>query len=46
VLFLIQSQLDAARGDATTRLPAGFSRPGHWTDPPAGGSAGRRRGRR
>ncbi|GAA3243334.1 pentapeptide repeat-containing protein [Dactylosporangium siamense] len=31
VLFLIQSQLDAARGDAVTRLPAGFSHPAHWT---------------
>ncbi len=30
-LFLIQSQLDAARGDAATRLPALLSRPGHWT---------------
>jgi uncharacterized protein YjbI with pentapeptide repeats len=30
-LFLIQSQLDAARGDGTTRLPAALSRPGHWT---------------
>ena len=31
----VQSQLDAARGDATTRLPAAFSRPAHWTDHPA-----------
>ena len=30
-LFLIQSQLDAARGDGATRLPAALSRPGHWT---------------
>ncbi|MEV6110248.1 pentapeptide repeat-containing protein [Streptomyces sp. NPDC051940] len=29
-LFLTQSQLNAARGDATTRLPAGLGRPGHW----------------
>jgi uncharacterized protein YjbI with pentapeptide repeats len=28
--FLIQSQLDAARGDGATRLPAALSRPGHW----------------
>ncbi len=35
-LFLVQAQLDAARGDAATRLPAGLSRPGHW-----GLSAGR-----
>ncbi|MET7425178.1 pentapeptide repeat-containing protein [Dactylosporangium sp. NPDC005555] len=30
-LFLIQSQLDAARGDAATRLPVTLTRPGHWT---------------
>ena len=30
-LFLIQSQLDAARGDGATRLPAALSRPRHWT---------------
>ena len=30
-LFLIQSQLDAARGDGTTRLPGRLSRPGHWS---------------
>jgi uncharacterized protein YjbI with pentapeptide repeats len=30
-LFLTQSQLDAANGDATTRLPAGLTRPTHWT---------------
>jgi uncharacterized protein YjbI with pentapeptide repeats len=29
-IFLTQSQLNAAKGDATTRLPAGFSRPEHW----------------
>ncbi|WP_051367488.1 pentapeptide repeat-containing protein [Hamadaea tsunoensis] len=29
-LFLTQSQVDAARGDATTRLPEGFRRPRHW----------------
>ncbi|MFD1938968.1 pentapeptide repeat-containing protein [Nonomuraea mangrovi] len=29
-LFLTQSQLDAARGDAATRIPAAFTRPGHW----------------
>ncbi|GAA0745550.1 pentapeptide repeat-containing protein [Dactylosporangium roseum] len=32
-LFLIQAQLDAARGDATTRLPARLTRPAHWTGP-------------
>jgi hypothetical protein len=29
-LFLTQSQLDAANGDADTRLPAPRSRPRHW----------------
>ena len=30
-IFLTQSQLDAARGDAaTTRLPASLARPAHW----------------
>jgi uncharacterized protein YjbI with pentapeptide repeats len=29
-IFLIQSQLDAARGDSATRLPSSFSRPSHW----------------
>jgi uncharacterized protein YjbI with pentapeptide repeats len=29
-LFLTQAQLDAARGDATTRLPAHLRRPLHW----------------
>ncbi|MET9337629.1 pentapeptide repeat-containing protein [Nonomuraea sp. NPDC003804] len=29
-LFLTQSQLDAARGDAATRIPPSLSRPGHW----------------
>jgi uncharacterized protein YjbI with pentapeptide repeats len=29
-LFLIQSQLDAAKGDATTTLPSTLTRPGHW----------------
>lgn len=32
-LFLTQPQLNAARGDATTRLPAGFERPTHWACP-------------
>lgn len=30
VLFCVQAQLDAARGDASTTLPAGLSRPGRW----------------
>jgi uncharacterized protein YjbI with pentapeptide repeats len=29
-LFLTQAQLDAARGDARTRLPATRTRPAHW----------------
>ncbi len=29
-LFLLQAQLDAARGDDGTRIPAGLRRPGHW----------------
>ncbi|MFJ3583123.1 pentapeptide repeat-containing protein [Streptomyces sp. NPDC090127] len=29
-LFLTQPQLNAARGDATTRLPDTFERPAHW----------------
>ena len=29
-LFLVQSQLDAARGDTETRLPGALTRPAHW----------------
>jgi hypothetical protein len=29
-LFLTQPQVSAARGDATTRIPAALSRPSHW----------------
>ena len=29
-IFLTQSQLDAARGDADTRLPGALTRPMHW----------------
>lgn len=29
-LFVTQAQLNAARGDASTVLPAGLARPGHW----------------
>jgi uncharacterized protein YjbI with pentapeptide repeats len=35
-LFLTQSQLDAAEGDTSTRLPPSFSRPAHWSPPAAG----------
>ncbi|PRX99865.1 pentapeptide repeat-containing protein [Allonocardiopsis opalescens] len=30
-LFVTRSQLDAARGDARTRVPAALDRPAHWT---------------
>jgi uncharacterized protein YjbI with pentapeptide repeats len=36
-LFLSQPQLDAARGDRRTALPAALTRPAHWA-PPAGPS--------
>ena len=29
-IFLVQSQLDAARGDARTKLPRSRTRPAHW----------------
>lgn len=29
-LFLLQSQLDSAKGDQTTSIPAGRRHPGHW----------------
>jgi hypothetical protein len=29
-IFLIQSQVDAARGDAVTQLPPTLTRPAHW----------------
>ncbi|SEO83196.1 pentapeptide repeat-containing protein [Amycolatopsis saalfeldensis] len=29
-LFLTQSQVNAARGDAATKLPPGLTRPAHW----------------
>ncbi|MER7998241.1 pentapeptide repeat-containing protein [Streptomyces sp. NPDC095613] len=32
-IFLTQSQTNAARGDAATRLPDPLSRPGHWRAP-------------
>jgi uncharacterized protein YjbI with pentapeptide repeats len=32
-LFLVQSQLDSAKGDAGTKLPASVSRPAHWPPP-------------
>ena len=30
-LFVVQAQLDAARGDGTTRIPAGRARPATWS---------------
>jgi hypothetical protein len=30
ILFLTQSQLNAARGDGHTRLPSPLVRPTHW----------------
>lgn len=55
-LYLTQMQVNAARGDAATRLPQGFQRPRHWATPPvepaeaqarpqATGATPRRRGR-
>ena len=32
-LFLTQSQLDAADGDASTKLPPSLTRPAHWSPP-------------
>ncbi|MEU1286744.1 pentapeptide repeat-containing protein [Kitasatospora sp. NPDC005856] len=45
-LFLTQAQLDAARGDATTRLPEGLTRPAHWPEkaPTTGAAEGGARG--
>ncbi|MFF4383165.1 pentapeptide repeat-containing protein [Kitasatospora sp. NPDC001547] len=43
-LFLTQAQLNAARGDATTRLPAGLTRPGHWPEKAPASKAPRRAG--
>ena len=36
-IFLTQSQLDAARGDAAAKLPPMRSRPAHWPPGPAAG---------
>src|SRR5262249_43228460 len=33
-IFLAQSQLDAAKGDQATRLPASRTRPAHWPATP------------
>ena len=39
-LFVTQAQLDAATGDATTRLPARRTRPSHWDAGPVAPLAG------
>ncbi|MEE6262386.1 pentapeptide repeat-containing protein [Plantactinospora sonchi] len=39
-IFLVQSQLDAARGDAGTALPPGLTHPAHWAAAGAASSAG------
>jgi len=39
-IFLTASQLEAARGDAATRLPESLPRPAHWRDRPAPHPAG------
>lgn len=40
-IFVIQAQLDAARGDASTRLPGSLRRPHHWSRPVGGSVSGR-----
>ncbi|MFE6053313.1 pentapeptide repeat-containing protein [Kitasatospora sp. NPDC056446] len=40
-LYLTQPQLDAARGDAATRLPAALVRPAHWPATAAPDRSGR-----
>ncbi|WP_433428942.1 pentapeptide repeat-containing protein [Nonomuraea sp. CA-141351] len=49
-IFLTQAQLNAAKGDAATRLPATLTRPAHWAatrheGAPRGAGSGRRRRR-
>nr|WP_107451635.1 pentapeptide repeat-containing protein [Actinacidiphila rubida] len=34
-LFLAQAQVNAARGDARTRIPGALDRPAHWSAPPS-----------
>jgi hypothetical protein len=39
-VFLTQLQVNAARGDATTKLPAPLTHPAHWPHrPPHAGTA-------
>jgi uncharacterized protein YjbI with pentapeptide repeats len=44
-IFLSQSQLEAAKGDATTKIPAKLARPAHWPElrPMSGPGPGRDR---
>ncbi|MEV7782846.1 pentapeptide repeat-containing protein [Kitasatospora sp. NPDC088351] len=44
-LFLTQAQLNAARGDASTRLPSALTRPAHWPDTAAGAAPAAERSR-
>jgi len=39
VLFLTQAQVDAAAGDARTKLPSSLTRPAHWPQPSPGSSS-------
>ncbi|WP_113703137.1 pentapeptide repeat-containing protein [Nonomuraea lactucae] len=43
-VFLTQAQLNSARGDGATKLPASLTRPEHW--PPSGPTPQRPRGKR
>ena len=42
-IFLIRSQLDAAKGDTETELPPSLTRPTHWSPSATVGDGGRRR---
>ncbi|MHB8275373.1 MAG: pentapeptide repeat-containing protein [Dermatophilaceae bacterium] len=42
-VFLIQSQLDAAKGDTDTKLPPSLTRPTHWSPPRTQATAARKR---
>ncbi|HYO37366.1 MAG TPA: pentapeptide repeat-containing protein, partial [Geodermatophilus sp.] len=43
-LFLTRPQIAAARGDATTRLPAALVHPAHWAAAPLSSARRPRRG--
>ncbi|MEV8228994.1 pentapeptide repeat-containing protein [Streptomyces sp. NPDC079167] len=45
-LFLTQAQLNAARGNAATKLPASLTRPSHWPASGSGTAPAPRAGRR